>query len=537
MALNVADLVEHAVDIVPDRVALVCGDRKATYAQLEERANRLAHHLVLHGVGEGSHVGLYARNSIELVEAMIAVYKLRAVAINVNYRYTKNELQYLFEQSDLVALVHERRYSDLVAEVLPTVPLLRHAVVIDDESDADFSGHGGVDYETALADASPDRDFGPRSEDDLYILYTGGTTGMPKGVMWRHEDVWRVLGGGIDFVTGEHIADEWQQARQGKDYGLTRLCLPPMIHGAAQWAMLGALFSGSTVVLVPKFDPAEVWRAVERHGVQVAVIVGDAMARPMIEEFRSAHYDASSLVIINSSAALFSHTVKEQFQTALPHVTLLESIGASETGSTGIGAVPKQVRKTDGTRVKLNDDTIVIDDEGRPLAPETGVVGRLARTGNIPLGYYKDPEKTAAMFQEIDGRRYTVPGDYARFESDGTITLLGRGNTCVNTGGEKVFPEEVEAALKSHPDVFDALVIGVPDDRLGQRVGALVQPRPGRVPQLSELDTHVRREIAGYKVPRSLWLVDEISRLPSGKPDYQWAQRYAGEHLTASLPG
>ncbi|TWP54098.1 acyl-CoA synthetase [Lentzea tibetensis] len=533
MALNVADLVEHAVDTVPDRVALVCGDRRSTYAQLDERANRLAHHLGMLGVGEGSHVGLYARNSIELVEAMLAVYKLRAVAINVNYRYTKNELQYLFTESDIVALVHERRYADLVAEVLPTAPNLRHVVVIDDESDTEFAG---VAYETALAEASPERDFGPRSADDLYILYTGGTTGMPKGVMWRHEDVWRTLGGGIDFVTGEHLTDEWQQAKAGKDYGMVRLCMPPLIHGAAQWAVLGALFSGSTIVLVPKFDPADIWRAIEREKVQVGVIVGDAMGRPLIEEFQRGEYDASSLFIINSSAALFSHTVKEQYHTHLPHVTLLESIGSSETGSTGIGAVPKEIVKTDGTRVKLNDDTIVIDDDGRPLQPEPGVVGRLARGGNIPLGYYKDPEKTARMFLEIDGKRYTVPGDYARFEEDGTITLLGRGNTCVNTGGEKVFPEEVEAALKSHPDVFDALVIGIPDDLLGQRVGALVQPRPGTTPQLSELDTHVRDVIAGYKVPRSLWLVDEIGRLPSGKPDYQWAKRYVEEQARADQP-
>ncbi|GLZ31787.1 acyl-CoA synthetase [Lentzea sp. NBRC 105346] len=522
MALNVADLVEHAADTVPDRVALICGDRRSTYAQLEERANRLAHHLQNRGIGKGSHVGLYGRNSVELVEAMLAVYKLRAVAINVNYRYTKNELQYLFTESDIVALVHEECYTSVVAEV--EAPRLEHTVVI------------GGDYEAALAEASPERDFGPRSGDDIYILYTGGTTGMPKGVMWRHEDVWRTLGGGIDFVTGEWINDEWQQANAGKAYGLVRMCLPPLIHGAAQWAMLGALFSCGTAVLVPKFDPAEVWRVIEREKVNILSIVGDAMGRPLIEEFQRGQYDASSLGVINSSAALFSHTVKEQYHELLPHVTLLESIGASETGSTGIGAVSKEIGKTDGTRVTLNADTIVIDDDNQKIEPKPGVVGRLARGGNIPLGYYKDPEKTARMFVEVDGKRYTVPGDYARFEEDGTITLLGRGNTCVNTGGEKVFPEEVEAALKSHPDVFDALVIGVPDDTLGQRVGALVQPRPGAAPTLSELDEHVREVIAGYKVPRSLWLVDEISRTPSGKPDYQWAHRYVEEQDHAHQP-
>jgi 3-oxocholest-4-en-26-oate---CoA ligase len=531
MALNVADLVEHAVDTVPNRVALICGDNRRTYAQLDERANRLAHHLANRGVKAGDHVGVYGRNSIELVEAMLAVYKLRAVAININYRYTKNELQYLFVESDIVALIHERQYAPLVKEV--DAPRLQHEVVIADGSDAEFDG---ADYETVLAESSPERDFEERSPDDMYILFTGGTTGMPKGVMWRHEDVWRTLGGGIDFVTGERIEDEWQQANAGKDYGLVRMCLPPLIHGAAQWAVLGALFSGSTIVLMRKFDPVEIWQAVEREKVQVGVIVGDAMGRPLIEEFQKGQYDASSLFIINSSAALFSHTVKQQYHELLPNVTLLESIGSSETGSTGIGAAAKDAGKTDGTRVKLNDDTIVIDDDGNKLEPETGVIGRLARGGNIPLGYYKDPAKTARMFVEVDGKRYTVPGDYARFEEDGTITLLGRGNTCVNTGGEKVFPEEVEAALKSHPDVYDALVIGVPDDLLGQRVGALVQARPGAEPTLSELDGHVREVIAGYKVPRSLWLVDEISRTPSGKPDYQWARKYAEEHVSAHQP-
>ena len=321
-----------------------------------------------------------------------------------------------------------------------------------------------------------------------------------------------------------------QQARAGKDYGLVRLCLPPLIHGAAQWAVLGALFCGSTVVLVPKFDPAEIWRAIEREKVQVAAITGDAMGRPLIEEFQRGEYDGSSLFIINSSAALFSFTVKKQYQELLPHTTLLESIGSSETGSTGIGAVPKEIEKTDGTKVKLNEDTIVIDDDGNKLEPSPGVIGKLARGGHIPLGYYKDPEKTARMFVEVDGKRFTVPGDYARFEADGDITLLGRGNTCVNTGGEKVFPEEVEAALKSHPDVFDALVIGIPDDLLGQRVGAIVHPREGATPTLSELDAHVRETLAGYKVPRSLWLVGEIGRTPSGKPDYQWAKRHVEEH-------
>jgi acyl-CoA synthetase (AMP-forming)/AMP-acid ligase II len=538
VALNIADLAEHAVDLVPDRVAVICGDRRLTFAELEARANRLAHHLAEHGVRAGSHVGVYARNSIEAIETMLAAYKLRAVAVNVNYRYVQNELRYIFDNADLVALVHERAYAPKVADVLPDTPALRHVIAIEDGSDADIERYGGVTYADALADGSPERDFGPRSADDRYVLYTGGTTGKPKGVLWRHEDVWRVLGGGINFVTGEPVADEWQLAREGQAGGvLVRFPVPPLIHGAAQWAAFQSFFSGGTVVFLPQFDPHEVWRTVARNRVNVMLIVGDAMARPMIEALHTGDYDASSLFAIASTSALFSPSVKEQYLDALPNTVITDSIGSSETGFTGMGMVQKGVDYTGGPRVKADPDTIVIDDAGRRLEPGTGAVGRLARGGHIPLGYHKDPEKTAALFADVDGRRYTVPGDLARLEDDGTITLLGRGNTCVNSGGEKVFPEEVEGALKSHPDVFDALVIGVPDERLGQRVAALVQTRAGRTVEFADLDKHVRATIAGYKVPRSLWLVDAINRTPSGKPDYRWAQRYAADHTATAKQG
>ncbi|AHH96772.1 acyl-CoA synthetase [Kutzneria albida] len=530
MALNIADLVEHAVDLVPERVAVVCGERHVTYAQLESRANRLAHHLAAHGVVPGSHVGVYSRNSVEMLETMLAAYKLRAVAININYRYLHAELRYVCDNSDLVALVHQRRYAPLVAEVLPEVDSIRHVVVVEDGS-AEPVTYPATEYEAALAESAPERDFPERSPDDVYILYTGGTTGHPKGVLWRQEDVWRVLGGGIDFVTGVPVADEWQQARQGKDFGLVRLCAAPMIHGAAQWAALGALFTGSTVVLVAQFDAAQVWQAVQRHRVNVLAIVGDAMARPLIESYRDGQWDASSVVAISSSAALFSQAVKDQYLATFPNVVITDAIGSSETGFTGIGVVAQGQEHRGGPRVKADPDSIVLGEDGTPVGP--GVVGRLARGGHVPLGYYKDPAKTAELFTEVDGKRYAVPGDFARLEQDGTVTLLGRGNMCVNTAGEKVFPEEVEGVLKSHPHVFDALVLGVPDERLGQRVAAVVQPRPGRTVSLSDLDAHVRGRIAGYKVPRSLWLVDSVSRLPSGKPDYRWARRHVEEHEPA----
>lgn len=530
MAYNIADLLEHAVDAVPDRAAVICGSRQATFAHLDQRANRLAHHLASRGVGRGAHIGVYARNCVETMEAMIAAYKLRAIVVNVNYRYVQGELRYLFNNADLVALVHERQYADNVADVLPDCPQLRHVVVVEDGSAADYSRYSAIEYETALAEGSPERDFEERSDDDLYILYTGGTTGYPKGVLWRHEDIWRALGGGINFVTGEYVPDEWTLAEEAKSSdGLTRLPVAPLIHGAAQWAAFGALFTGSTVVFVPQFDPDEVWQAVQRHKVNVLTIVGDAMARPLIETYKHGNYDASSLVAVSSHAALFSQAVKQEFLELLPNAVLTDAIGSSESGFTGIGMVGKDADHSAGPRVNFGNDAILLDDDDRKIEPAPGAVGRIARSGHVPLGYYNDEAKSASIFVQIDGTRYVVPGDYARYEEDGTVTLLGRGSQCVNTGGEKVYPEEVEGALKSHPDVFDALVIGVPDQRLGQQVGAVIQTRSCGAADFAAIESHVRSEIAGYKVPRSLWVAAEIARTPSGKPDYPWAQQYATE--------
>ena len=530
MALNLADLFEHAVDAFPDRIAIACGDRTATFADLERRANQLAHHLAEQGIGRGDHIGLYSRNSIEAIETLLAAYKLRAVTVNVNYRYVENELRYLFDNADLVAVVHERRYAQRVAAVLPDTPGVRHTVVVEDGTDLPYVG---VELESALAAQRADRDFGPRSPDDLYILFTGGTTGHPKGVMWRHEDVWRVLGGGIDFYTGQPLDDEWTQSARGKESpGMTRLACAPLIHGAAQWAALAALFSGDMVVLLPQFEPHEVWRAVDRHQVKVVTIVGDAMARPLIEAYHEGGYDGSSLVAISSHAALFSPSVKEQYLETLPHAVITDAIGSSESGFQGMSLIVKGVKQSsDGPRVNGGPNTIVIDDENNLVGP--GETGRLARGGHVPLGYYKDPEKSATIFVEVDGERYVVAGDYARLEDDGTITLLGRGNVSINTAGEKVFPEEVEAALKSHEDVFDALVVGVPDERLGQRVAALLQPRAGRTIDFAALDTHVRARLAGYKTPRSMWIVEQVGRAPSGKPDYRWAKEHTEQHAPA----
>ena len=528
--MNIADLAEHAIDAVPDRVALISGDENLTYAELEEKANRLAHYLLDQGVKKDDKVGLYCRNRIEIVIAMLGIVKAGGILVNVNFRYVEGELKYLFDNSDMVALVHERRYADRVANVLPETPNVKTILVVEDGSDDDFERYGGVEFFSALEQGSSERDFGPRSEDDIYLLYTGGTTGFPKGVMWRHEDIYRVLFGGTDFATGEPIADEYDLSKQAAaNPPMVRLPIPPMIHGATQSATWMSLFSGQTVVLAPEFDADEVWRMIHEHKVNLLFFTGDAMARPLLDALLAHQdegntYDLSSLFLLASTAALFSTSIKEKFLELLPDRIITDSIGSSETGFGGTSIVAKGQSHTGGPRVTIDKNTKVLDEDGNEVAPGSGVRGIIAKCGHIPVGYFKDEKKTAETFRTYNGVRYAIPGDYAEVEADGSVTMLGRGSVSINSGGEKIYPEEVEAALKGHPDVFDALVVGVPDPRFGQHVAAVVQPRHGAKPTLAELDAFVRKEIAGYKVPRSLWLVDEVKRSPAGKPDYRWAK-------------
>jgi 3-oxocholest-4-en-26-oate---CoA ligase len=526
VALNIADLAEHAIDAVPDRVALISGDEKLTYAELEEKANRFAHYLIDHGVKKDDKVGLYCRNRIEIVIAMLGIVKAGAIIVNVNYRYVEGELRYLFDNSDMVALVHERQYSDRVANVLPDTPNVKTILVVEDGNDNDFKRYGGVEFYSAIAQGAPERDFGERSADDIYLLYTGGTTGFPKGVMWRHEDVYRVLLGGTDFATGEFVKDEYDLAKgAAANPPMINYPVPPMIHGATQSATWRSIFSGQTTVLAPEFNADEVWRTIHDHKVNMLFFTGDAMARPLLDALdKKNDYDLSSLFMLGSTAALFSPSIKERLLELLPNRVITDSIGSSETGFGGTSIVAKDAPHSGGPRVTIDHRTVVLDEDGNEVKPGSGVRGFIAKKGNIPVGYYKDEKKTAETFRTINGVRYAIPGDWALVEEDGTVTMLGRGSVSINSGGEKIYPEEVEAALKGHPDVFDALVVGVPDARYGQHVAAVVQARSGCRPSLAELDSFVRSEIAGYKVPRSLWLVDEVKRSPAGKPDYRWAK-------------
>ena len=536
MALNIADLFEHAVDAAPDNPAVKVGDRIATYADLEAESNRLAHYLQSQGVGPGDHVAIYAKNSVEHVVAVLATVKIRAVTINVNYRYVEGELNYLFDNADVVAVVFERSYASLLAAVAPNHEKLKTFVAIPDaidpDDDSDISSFGGVLYADAIADQSFERDFAERSADDLHIIYTGGTTGFPKGVMWRHEDFWRVLGGGIDFYTGEPL-EEFDQSKQATDPRMTTFPLSPLMHGGAQAGLLMHLFAGHLTVLEPKFDPQRTWEIIEKDKVQLIFMTGDAMARPLIEEYErkkatGTPYDGSSLFAISSSAAIFSPPVKKRWMDEFTGAVFTDSIGATETGFSGMGMQDKDAISTDGPVVALGPASVVLDEDNRPIPmTEIGKIGRLARGGNIPQGYYKDPEKSAATFIEVDGTRYSVPGDFARIEADGKVTLLGRGSNCVNTGGEKVYPEEVEMAIKGHPAVYDTLVVGIPDATYGQAVAAVVELREGQSLELEELREYLRAHLSGYKLPRSLTVVDTIPRNATGKAQYPAAKEMA----------
>lgn len=540
MALNIADLFEHAVDAAPDNLAVKVGDRVATYADLERDSNKLAHYLASQGVKAGDHVALYAKNSIEHVVGLLATLKLRAVTINVNYRYVEAELNYLFDNADVVALLFERTYADLVAKCAPQHQRLTTFVSLPDVTDpddtSDISAFGGVTLEEAMAGQSAERDFEERSADDIHIIYTGGTTGFPKGVMWRHEDFWRTLGGGIDFYTGEPL-EEYDQSKQANDPRMITFPLSPLMHGGAQAGLLMHLFAGHLTVLEPKFDARRTWEIIDREKVQLIFMTGDAMALPLIDEYdrqaaTGTPYDGSSLFAISSSAAIFSPQVKKRWMDAFPNAVFTDSIGATETGFTGMGMQDKDGPiSTDGPVVALGPNTVVLDDDNRPIDPSNvGAVGRIGRGGSVPVGYYKDPEKSAKTFLEVDGQRFSVPGDNARIEADGKVTLLGRGSNCVNTGGEKVYPEEVEMAIKNHPAVYDTLVVGIPDQKYGQAVAAVVSLREGATLELEELRTFLRDHLSGYKLPRSLTVVDEVPRNATGKAQYPAAKEIALAH-------
>jgi 3-oxocholest-4-en-26-oate---CoA ligase len=517
MLFNLADLYEANADAFPDRPAVVCGDVRMTFGQLDERATRLANHWAASGVKAGDHIGLYLYNCHEYLECMLAAWKLRACTINVNYRYVAEELRYIFNNAELVGVVYE---PELAGEVDAAITPSMHLRMVR-----------GPEFEAAVNGASPVRDFGERSEDDLVIIYTGGTTGMPRGVMWRHADLFfAALQGGNPG--GEPIREAAALAPQMLENGdgLHIHPAPPLIHGNAQLASWIAIFNGGLAVLIPgrSFLPEATLDACVAEEVHSISIVGDAMALPLIAvlEENPGRWELTTCNVIASAGAVISANVVARLEELIPTMMVLNSFGASETGHQGSAFYEN------GKAVWFMDEehTIVLDENLERCQPGDGKVGMLARFGHIPLGYYKDTVKTDATFKTAaDGTRYVIPGDMAMVAEDESVIFLGRGSVCINTGGEKVYAEEVEEALKHHPRVFDAIVVGVPDDRWGQRVEALLTARGDEPVDTAAIVEFCRTRIAGYKVPRAIWVVQDLNRQPSGKPDYGWARSKAQE--------
>ncbi|QDQ15597.1 acyl-CoA synthetase [Streptomyces spectabilis] len=533
MEYNLADLFESVVDAAADREALVHLDhpgtgaeRRLTYAELDAAANRVAHHLIDSGLKPGEHLGLHLYNGVEYLQTVLGSLKARLVPVNVNYRYVEEELAYLYRDADLAALVFDAEFGERVAAALPRAPGLRHLIRVGEGAAEPHA----VPFAEAEASGSPARGFAPRSADDLFIIYTGGTTGMPKGVMWRQEDLFfSGLGGGAP--TGEPVTRPEEVAERvaaGGD-GLTFFPTPPLMHGTSTLTAFICFHFGQRLVIHRKFAPEEVLRTIERERVTSVSLVGDAMLRPLIDALNGpcAGTDLSSLFSVSSSGAIMSDTVRAQFTALAPNVMLLNNFGSSESGFNGTATDDAGPER--GFRIQVNSRTQVVDPvTHEPVA--VGEPGRIAQRGHVPLGYYNDPRKTAETFFQRGDERWVLLGDMATVDAEGIVTVLGRGSQCINTGGEKVYPEEVEQALKSHPDIYDALVAGVPDERWGTRVAAVVQLRPGAPPlDLAALMAHCRTRLAGYKIPRSAVFTDHIQRSPSGKADYRWARKVAAE--------
>ena len=535
--LNFADIFETVVDTTPDAPALVVrsatGDEiRLTFAELDDRVNRLAHVLLERGIGPGDHIGCHLYDGNQYVEATLAAFKVRAVPVNVNFRYVDEELEYLFDNADLRLLVTEPELEARAERAAKGLTWDCPVMVADER------------YEAALAASSGTRpQVEGRGPDDLYGLWTGGTTGMPKGVMWRHEDIYlSVVGGGGNPALGiapvatlDDVA-----ARAAADYPIPgALTLCPLMHGGGWWIAFSALLSGSYNVLIRDvaFDPAFALAVMAEEEVRLVMTIGDAYARPLIDHLEATGtgaHDLSKLLIYGSGGAILSPTMKEELNRLLPHVIVMDGFGASETGGQG-GLVGQS---DDGAPVfQMGPGNTVIADDGTLCLAGDGRMGMLATSGHIPLGYYKDEAKTVATFPVIDGVRYAVPGDMAKLLADGTIAVYGRGSVSINSGGEKIFPEEVEKALKSHPAVFDAIVVGTPDERWGSQVTAVVQLRAGleAAPGLAELREHCRDHLAAYKLPREAVFVDAVRRSPSGKPDYRWAKDVAIAAMEGSV--
>ena len=541
MEFNAADIFEGVVDRVPDREAIVHGSTRLTYKELDARSNKAANALKKLGIKKGSHIGIYAFNCVEWLEIMLGAYKLCAIPININYRYVEEELKYLIDNADMEAIFYHKQFSNKLENIKSHLPLLKDFICIEDDSGEDDVIDKSFNFEDLIANEDESRLDVDRSGDDKYILYTGGTTGMPKGVVWRMEDVLMTLGGGIDAVTGEKYPTPEAFADKCLQDQTIALALAPFMHGGAQWQSFNSFFSGWKLIINDQvsFDADYVWEVVAKEKVMNLTIMGDAMGRPLCDALPRAiekGLDLSSLFVLSSTASVFSASIKDTILEYLPNLFLIDAVGSSETGATGVNIHTKDGKLKDsggGPKfTKPNFSEILNLDTKEVIPPsDTETIGYLARKGHVPVAYYKDEEKSKKTFIEVEGVRYSIPGDMAKYEEDGQMTLLGRGSVSINSGGEKIFPEEVEMALKAHPNIFDCLVVGVKDDRWGQKVVAVIQRRENGELSLDDIKDVASKYIASYKMPKEIVFSELIERAPSGKPNYQWAQEFANSKL------
>jgi acyl-CoA synthetase (AMP-forming)/AMP-acid ligase II len=538
MKWHFAEVFETVAALVPDGIALVHGDTRRTWREYDDRAARIAQALADAGLGPDSKVALYGYNSSAYLEAQFGVFKLRAVPINVNYRYVEHELLYLFDNADAEAVVYDARFAPRLAAIRGQLPKLKTFIEIADGSGDHLEGARLLEEVIAGHGRLPRQDY---DENDIYMLYTGGTTGLPKGVMYRQGDFVRGLG-----IAG--MGPDAPQTGEGliaavlalKAAGTAPISVPacPLMHGTGLWlGVFIAHFLGGTAVTFHNehFDPDALWALISREKATSVAIVGDAFAKPMLAALRAAKargepHDVSCLKQVVSSGVMFSTEVKLGFL-EMADVAIMDAMGSTE-GSMGSSVVSRAAPPGETARFTKNPATKVFNERDEEVTPGSDEIGMIANGGFAPIGYYKDPEKSAATFREIDGQRYSFPGDFAKVAADGSLILLGRGSVCINTGGEKVFPEEVEEALKAHDSVWDALVVGVPDERFGECVTAVVSAHPGHEVDEAALITFARTRLAGYKMPRRVIIAQEVRRAANGKADYKWAKALAAGEPT-----
>jgi 3-oxocholest-4-en-26-oate---CoA ligase len=544
ISFNLSTLFNEIAQAIPDQTFLIWRDKRLTYRDVNSRVDGIAHYLRSQGLGcrierthlaghesGQDHLALYLRNGNEYLEAMIGSYRARVAPFNCSFRYVESELYYLLNDSHAAALVYNAEFAPRVAAVRDRLPTLKHLIQVEDQSGNPLLP-GAVAYESIVDTAPPMSPMPVPTGDDLYILYTGGTTGMPKGVLWRQHDIFVSAMGGrphsstVPFTSYHDIAEQARSAAGSMSF----LLLPPLMHGAAQWMAFQAITLGGFLAIpnrVDRLQPAEALRLAEREGVRCIPLVGDAIARPLVAQMQAGDYDLSNVLLVTNGGAALSPAVRDALKAALPHAALMDAVGASESGSQMSVVISADHNDEVSVFTPQPDTAVLAEDLSSVLTGSAGGEGWLARRDYIPLGYLGDRAKTEKTFPTVDGVRWSVPGDRARALPDGRIELLGRDSATINSGGEKIFAEEVERAVACHPAVYDAIVVGRPSQRWGSEVVAVVQLVDGADPTDTDLRDACAQHLAGYKIPKSFVRTTKVVRSPAGKADYRWAKQVA----------